>query len=41
MALTDRIVYKVNENFHDIVYTKNILKSLLEALIWSQEFQTT
>ena len=28
MNRQDRIVYKINDNFHDIIYTKNILKSL-------------
>jgi 3-dehydroquinate synthase len=28
MISQDRIVYKINDNVHDIVYTKNILKSL-------------
>ena len=28
MSLQDKIVYKINDNFHDIIYTRNILKSL-------------
>ena len=28
MVSKNRIAYKINDNFHDIVYTKNILKSL-------------
>ena len=28
MISQDRIVYKINDNIHDIVFTKNILKSL-------------
>ena len=28
MVSKNRIAYKINDNFHDIIYTKNILKSL-------------
>jgi len=33
MSHQDRIKYKINDNFHDIIYTKNILKSLNKKII--------
>lgn len=32
MKHQDRIEYKINDNFHDIIYTKNILNSLNEKI---------
>ena len=29
----NRIVYKINENTHDVVYTKNIIQSLDKKII--------
>ena len=33
MSHQDKIKYKINDNFHDIIYTKNILKSLDKKII--------
>ena len=33
MSHQDRITYKINDNFHDVIYTKNILKSLDKKII--------
>jgi len=33
MIRPDKIRYKINDNFHDVIYTKNILKSLNQKII--------
>ena len=33
MIRPDKIRYKINDNFHDVIYTKNILKSLDQKII--------
>ena len=33
MNYQNRIVYKINKNIHDIIYTKNIVKSLDRKII--------
>ena len=33
MSHQDRITYKINDNFHDVIYTKSILKSLNKKII--------